>query len=110
MAKSKKRFFVYGFLLIILIGIFYLLFNDRGLIKYFRMQNELDSLTEQVTNLEKENANLKNEIDSLKNKIPAKIEQTAREKYDMLKEGEMKIEVKENTDKTGMKNSSHTKK
>lgn len=97
MAKSKKRFFIYGFLLIILIGIFYLLFNDRGLIKYLRLKNEIDSLKEKITNLEKENTNLKNEIDSLKNKIPAKIEQTAREKYDMLKEGEIKIEVKEKT-------------
>jgi len=98
MAKSKKRFFVYGFLLIILVGIFYLLFNERGLLKYISLKNELDSLKEQITNLEKENTNLKNEIDSLKNKIPAKIEQTAREKYDMLKEGEIKIEVKEKND------------
>ena len=42
-----------------------------------------------------ENKNLKGESDSLKKEIPAKIEQIAREKYDMIKEGERTIEVKE---------------
>ena len=34
-------------------------------------------------------------IDSLKQKVPAKIEKTAREKYDMIRKGEKVIEVKE---------------
>ncbi len=96
MAKAKKKFVSYLFILIFLVGVFYLLFNDRGLLKYFKLRNEIDSLKEQITILENENENLKNAIDSLKNKIPANIEQTAREKYDMLREGEIKIEVKEN--------------
>jgi cell division protein FtsB len=38
---------------------------------------------------------LQNEIDSLKNKVPAKIEQVAREKYNMKRENEITIEVEE---------------
>ena len=45
--------------------------------------------------MQDENNSLKGEIDSLKKEIPAKIEQIAREKYDMIKEGERTIEVKE---------------
>jgi len=95
MAKFKKKFFFYILLLIFLTGFFYLLFNDRGLIKYLKLKSEVDSLQIQISKLEDQNENLKNEIDSLKNKIPEKIEQTAREKYDMLHKGEIKIEVKE---------------
>ena len=42
-----------------------------------------------------ENERLKNEIDSLQKKIPAKMEQIARDKYNMKREGEIKIEVEE---------------
>ena len=63
-------------------------------IKYVKLNNEVESLNKEIGKLEEENINLKNEIDSLKKEIPAKIEQIAREKYDMIKEGEKIIEVK----------------
>ena len=100
MAKNKrKKIFLYVFFIIILTGIFFLFFNEHGIIKYVKLDNEVKSLNEQIGKLEEENMNLKNEIDSLKNEIPAKIEQVAREKYDMIREGERMIEVqKENKD------------
>jgi cell division protein FtsB len=49
----------------------------------------------QSETLKEENVRLQNEIDSLKNKIPAKIERTAREEYDMMRENEVKIDVNE---------------
>ena len=91
---SPKSFFFYLFITIILTGIFYLFFNEHGIIKYVKLNKEVESLNEQIGNLEEENINLKNEIDSLKKEIPAKIEQVAREKYDMIREGEKTIEVK----------------
>ena len=95
MGKNKrKKIFFYLFITIILTGIFYLFFNEHGIIKYVKLNNEVESLNEQIGNLEEENINLKNEIDSLKKEIPAKIEQVAREKYDMIREGEKTIEVK----------------
>jgi cell division protein FtsL len=95
MAKNKrKKILFYLFIIIILSGITYLVFNRQGIIKYVKLKNEIESLNEQLGKLEEENINLKNEIDSLKKEIPAKIEQVAREKYDMLREGEKTIEVK----------------
>ena len=95
MAKNKrKKIFFYVFFIIILTGITYFFFNEHGIIKYVKLNNEIESLNEQIGKLEVENINLKNEIDSLKKEIPAKIEQVAREKYDMIREGEKTIEVK----------------
>lgn len=96
MAKSKKKkIFLFLFLAIFLFGVFHLIFNENGLIKYVKLEKEINSLNEQLKMLEEENENLVNEIDSLKREVPAKIEQIAREKYDMIKEGETTIEVNE---------------
>ena len=96
MAKNKKkRFFSYFILALFLIGLLYLTFNERGLIKYIKLEKEVTTLSDEIIRLQNENNSLKSEIDSLKKEIPAKIEQIAREKYDMIKEGERKIEVKE---------------
>lgn len=96
MAKSKKKkIFLFLFLAIFLFGIFYLIFNENGLIKYVKLEKEINSLNKQLKMLEEGNENLVNEIDSLKKEVPAKIEQIAREKYDMIKEGETTIEVNE---------------
>ncbi len=96
MAKSKKKkIFLFLFLAIFLFGVIYFIFNENGLIKYVKLENEINSLNEQLKKLEEENENLVNEIDSLKREVPAKIEQIAREKYDMIKEGETTIEVNE---------------
>lgn len=60
------------------------------------MEEEIDSLRLKLETVKTENRKLQNEIDSLKNKIPAKMEQVAREKYEMKREGELSIEVREN--------------
>ena len=97
MAKSKKnKLFLYIVSAMLFIGILYLFFNPNGLIKYIKLKNEISTLNEDIEKLSLENTTLQNEIDSLKKEIPAKIEQVAREKYDMIKEGERVIEVKKN--------------
>ena len=96
MAKNKKkRFFSYFILALFLIGLLYLTFNERGLIKYIKLENEVTELNDEIIRLQNVNNSLKSELDSLKKEIPAKIEQIAREKYDMIKEGERTIDVKE---------------
>ncbi|MGB5847635.1 MAG: septum formation initiator family protein [Ignavibacteriaceae bacterium] len=93
--NKKKRFFSYFILALFLIGLLYLTFNEHGLIKYLKLEKEVTTLNNEIIRLQNENNSLKSEIDSLKKEIPAKIEQIAREKYDMIKEGETTIEVKE---------------
>lgn len=95
MAKIKGKFFFYLFIVILLIGIIYIFFNEHGVIKYFGLKSKVDSMEVELKNVKLENKQLKNEIDSLQKKIPAKMEQIAREKYNMKREGEIKIEVEE---------------
>ena len=92
---KKKKIFFYTFLVVVIVGAIYILFNEYGLLKYFKIKSELESINLQIEELKDENTRLQNEIDSLKNKIPAKIERTAREEYDMMKENELKIDVNE---------------
>jgi len=92
---KKKKIVLYTLLVILIAGVFYILFNEYGLLKYFKIKSELESINLQIEELKDKNIRLQNEIDSLKNKIPAKIERTAREEYDMMRENELKIDVNE---------------
>jgi cell division protein FtsB len=79
--------------MIIASGVLYLFFNNYGLIKYMRLKKEVDSLTRQIEEIKLENKKLEAEIDSLKRFEPTKIEQIAREKHNMIKPTEKKIDV-----------------
>lgn len=92
--KSNRVKFLFIALLSVTGGV-YLLFNEKGIIRYVELKSEVDDLNEKIELLEKENKILEGEIDSLKKKIPSKIERTAREKYDMLRPNEKKIEFVE---------------
>ena len=94
--NKKKKIVFYTFLLVVIVGLSYIFFNEYGLLKYFKIKSELEAINLQIEELKVENKRLQNEIDSLKNKIPAKIERTAREEYDMMRENEVKIDVNEN--------------
>ena len=95
MAKNKKKLVMYLFIAIIVLGLLYIFFNERGLIKYSGLKSQVDSMQVELDNIKLENERLKNEIDSLQKKIPAKMEQVAREKYNMKREGETVIEIEE---------------
>ncbi len=92
--KSNK-IKIYIFLILFLIGLAFLLFNEFGIMKYQNLKDDVKSLNEQITNTQKENKELEGDIDSLQKEIPAKIEKTAREKYNMIRKGEKAIKVKE---------------
>ena len=93
MSKNKKKLVMYSFIVIIVLGLLYILFNERGLIKYYGLKSRVDSMQVELDKIKLENEQLKNEIDSLQKKIPAKMEQVAREKYNMKREGETLIEI-----------------
>lgn len=88
--KIKTAFLV----IIFLAAASFLAFNDYGIIKYFKLKGEVRKLESEISKIDKENKNLQNEIDSLQNKIPAKIEKIAREKYGMMRKGEIAVEIK----------------
>ncbi len=88
--NKKTRFYIIAS--IVVIGTLYLLFNSFGVVKYAKVKSELEDLNTRITQLEEENRMLEAEIDSLKRNVPSKIEKIAREKYDMIRPNEKKIE------------------
>ena len=92
---KNNKIIRYIFLLTVLIGLGFLVFNESGFIKYLKLKNEVKELRNEVSEKELENKNREAEIDSLEKKNAAKIERTAREKYGMMKKGEKIIKVEE---------------
>ncbi|MDY0081940.1 MAG: septum formation initiator family protein [Ignavibacteriaceae bacterium] len=90
--NKKIRFYI--IVTVVVLGALYLLFNSYGVVKYLKVKTELDDLNIKITQIEEENKKLEAEIDSLKRNVPAKIEKIAREKYDMIRPNEKKIEFK----------------
>lgn len=95
MAKGKRKYVLYVFIFIVVVGLIYIFFNERGVIKYLGLKSRVDSIQVELEKVKLENERFKNEIDSLQKKIPAKMEQVAREKYNMKRESETVIEVEE---------------
>ena len=81
------------FTIFFLAGVFYIFFNDSGILKYLKLRSQIKSLNEQISDVDKDNKQLQAEIDSLQKKVPAKIEKIAREKYGMIRKGEKTIQV-----------------
>ncbi len=95
MANKKRKLIFYVFVVIVVVGTFYIIFNEYGAKKYMELKSEVDSMKTELEKTKLKNEQLKSEIDSLKKKIPAKMEQVAREKYNMKREGEITIEIEE---------------
>lgn len=94
-SSNKNKIARYAFILLLLIGLGLLIFNNSGYIKYLKLKSEVKEIRNEVSGKELENKNLKAEIDSLEKKNSTKIEQIAREKYGMMKKGEKVIKVEE---------------
>ncbi|MCH7827317.1 MAG: septum formation initiator family protein [Bacteroidetes bacterium] len=93
MQKNKIKYIVY--LIIILIGLVYVLFNKYGIFKYWKLEGQVNYLKNKISIIEKENKILEAEIDSLKKNVPAKIERIAREKYNMKRKNEHVLRIEE---------------
>jgi cell division protein FtsB len=90
---KNRKLRIYFFGLIFLFGLAVLFFNDQGVLKYLKLKNEVKEINEKIEAIDKENKQLETGIDSLRKKIPAKIERTAREEYNMIREGEKTIRI-----------------
>lgn len=72
----------------------FLFFNDSGVMKYLELKNKNESLEVEIKQREHDIKNLEQEIDSLKNSA-VKIEQVAREKYNMQRADEKAYKIEE---------------
>ena len=82
---QKARFFT-GVILVLL-GIYYLFFNQYGFVHHFRLKKELKRLNAQIETLQKQQAEIKKTIQRLTSDY-SYIEKLARERYQLKKKGE----------------------
>ena len=92
---ARKQFSKIAYLIVFSMLVAFLLFSNNGLVKYFRLNNELDNLRLNIEKANLEIEKLDSQIDSLKNST-VKIERVAREKYRMKYDYEIPIKVKTN--------------
>ena len=92
---ARKQFSKIAYLIVFSIIVAFLLFSNNGLVKYFRLNNELDNIRLNIEKANLEIEKLDSQIDSLKNST-VKIERVAREKYRMKYDYEIPIKVKTN--------------
>jgi cell division protein FtsB len=95
MTLPKKKF-IYRivFLTVTLAVLAFITFNEYGLLKYLHVKKELKQLNEEILRSEERIKAMEAEIDSLKIS-KYKIEQVAREKYDMMKKNEKVFKIEE---------------
>jgi cell division protein FtsB len=95
MTLPKKKF-IYRivFLTVTLAVLAFITFNEYGLLKYLHVKKELKQLNEEILRSEERIKTMEAEIDSLKIS-KYKIEQVAREKYDMMKKNEKVFKIEE---------------
>lgn len=90
---AKKQFPKIVYLIAIVLMTAFLLFNNNGLVKYFRLNSDLDDLRMKIEQANVEIKLLDLQIDSLNNST-IKIEKVARERYRMMYDYEIPIKIK----------------
>ncbi len=92
--ESKNRI-TKGVALVFLLAVFaFLLFNDYGVINYLKLNYKLDELDTDIEKVESQIKKIETEIDSLHNSN-FKLEKVAREKYNMIREGEKTLIIED---------------
>ena len=91
---KKKLIYRIVFIIVTLAVVVFITFNEYGFLKYLHVKRELKQLNEEILRSEERIKAMEAEIDSLKTS-KEKIEQVAREKYDMKKKNEKVFKIEE---------------
>ena len=83
---------IYFITLVVLL--LYLFFNKFGLIKYFELESEINSIEKKTQKTEQQIKKYEEDIKSLKNN-DSKLEEVAREKFHMKKKNEKAFQFKD---------------
>jgi len=86
--KRNDRIFLFIFSAIIILLGYSFFFGDMGYLKYLELKNNEQKLIKEINEISVENNALRNEIELLK-KDPSYLEKYAREKFGLVKPGEM---------------------
>ncbi len=97
--RSKKdRLLTWLYFVILIFLVLFLFFNKYGLLKYFELKSEIQSIENEIERSKNEIEELDKNINSLQNS-DAELEKVAREKFHMKKKNEkaFKFEDKKDT-------------
>ena len=88
-ARRKKRWVGISVALVVIL---FLVLNDHGVLRLYRLQSENIRIEEEIALLQERAAGLRQEVTSLEGDLTY-IERLAREKYRMVKRGEQVFRV-----------------
>lgn len=86
-SRKKKLLIIAGALLAVYLLVSFVI-GEMGLVKYYRMKEQHDSLTKEISSLRQDNAKLLEEVHALKTD-PDRMEQIARDKLGLARPGEI---------------------
>lgn len=91
---KKSNLSLYIFIIVLAAIASFLLFNDYGLLKYLRLKSEINELNSDIERSQKIIDSLGIEIKEL-NENDLKIEEVARERYNMKRPNEKVLKIEE---------------
>ncbi len=91
---KKSKLSLYVFIIVLAVIASFLLFNDYGLLKYLRLKSEINELNSDIERSQKIIDSLGIEIKEL-NENDLKIEEVARERYNMKRPNEKVLKIEE---------------
>lgn len=95
--KKGKSYFVFLLIAVLTFMALYIFFNDKGILSYIRLKNDIEKIKTEIADTEKRIKNLEEQIDSL-SESDYTIEKTARERYFMQKPNEQVFSIEKDTD------------
>jgi len=96
--RSKKdRLLTWLYLAILFFLVLFLFFNKYGLLKYFELKSEINSIEREIERSKNEINELDKDIKSLKNSDD-ELEKVAREKFHMKKKNEKAFKFQDKKD------------
>ena len=90
--KNSNNFSIYSLVMLFIIGSFFIIINDSGMLKLIEVKREHTRLSKEISTLQAHQIKLNNEIHELKTNAGF-IEKIAREKFMMAKPGEKVFKV-----------------
>ena len=84
----KKRVLIAASILLVLYLLTSFIMGEMGLVKYYRMKAQYNTLTEEISSLKQDNARLVRDVRALRSD-PACIERIARDKLGLARQGEI---------------------
>jgi cell division protein FtsB len=87
-ASRRKMLFITAGILFAIYLLASFILGEMGLVKYYRMKAQYNTLSEEITLLKRDNVKLRKTVHALKND-PAYVERIARDKLGLARPGEI---------------------